>query len=116
MVDIGLLKMLLPEYLVEYFEVVKYEKRGEDLHLFFEEKNTISEELEGVKVISKGFFDEIIVQDFPIRGQNSFLHIKRRRWLNVESQKVVTRDWNLVTKGTRITAEFASFLKEISRY
>ena len=108
--------MLLPEYLVEYFEVVKYEKRGEDLHLFFEEKNTISEELEGVKVISKGFFDEIIVQDFPIRGQNSFLHIKRRRWLNVESQKVVTRDWNLVTKGTRITAEFASFLKEISRY
>ena len=108
--------MLLPEYLVEYFEVVKYEKRGENLHLFFEEKHITSDELEGIKVLSKGFFDEIIVQDFPIRGQNAFLHIKRRRWLNVESKKVVTRDWNLVTKGTRITAEFASFLKEISRY
>ena len=29
------------------------------------------------------------------------------------SKKIVTRDWDLVAKGTRMTKEFASFLKQI---
>ena len=116
MVDIGLLKMLLPEYLVEYFEVANYEKRGEELHLFFEEKNLFPAELSNVKLSSKGFFDEIVVQDFPIRGQHAYLHIKRRRWLNHQTGKAVTRNWDLIAKGTRMTSEFASFLKEIRRF
>ena len=116
MVDLGLLKMLLPEYLIEYFEVVSYEKRGEELHLFFEEKNDTPSEFGKVKLSSKGFLDEITIQDFPIRGQHAYLHIKRRRWLNHQTGKVVTRNWDLIAKGTRMTSEFASFLKEISRF
>lgn len=58
----------------------------------------------------------ITVQDFPIRGHQVFLHIKRRSWMSETSGKVVYRDWDLVAKGTRLTSEFASFLKEISRY
>ena len=116
MVDIELLKMLLPEYLVEYFEVVSYEKRGEELHLFFEEKNDTPGEFGSVKLSSKGFLDEITIQDFPIRGQHAYLHIKRRRWLNHQTGKVVTRNWDLIAKGTRMTSEFASFLKEIRRF
>lgn len=108
--------MLLPEYLVDCFEVLHYEQKGEELHLYFEEKNEQPEEFLGHKLSSKGFFDEIIVQDFPIRGQHAFLHIKRRRWLNHNTNMVVSRNWNLVAKGTRMTAEFASFLKEISRF
>lgn len=115
MADIELLKLLLPEYLVEYFDVVTFEKRGEELHLFFEEKNLTINELGDGKHSSKGFFDEIIVQDFPIRGQHAFLHIKRRRWLNHSDGKIETRNWNLIAKGTRMTTEFASFLKEVSR-
>ncbi|MGL5262175.1 MAG: ISAon1 family transposase N-terminal region protein, partial [Bacteroides sp.] len=41
---------------------------------------------------------------------------KRRRWLNKSTGQLVQRDWSLVAKGTRLTAEFASFLKEINRY
>src|SRR5690606_15820451 len=110
-----LMKLLLPEYLVEYFEVVKFEREKDELHLYFEEKHLSVNELGVSKYSSKGFFDEIIVQDFPIRGQHAFLHIKRRRWLNHQNGKVETRDWNLIAKGTRMTSEFASFLKEISR-
>jgi hypothetical protein len=68
------------------------------------------------KLTSKGFFDEITVQDFPIRDMKSYLHIKRRRWINESTGDIVYRNWNMVAKGTRMTHEFASFLKEIARY
>lgn len=115
MENIELLKLLLPDYLVEYFDVTNFEKKGEELHLFFEEKNLFPAEFGSVKHSSKGFFDEIIIQDFPIRGLHAFLHIKRRRWLNHQNGKVEFRNWNLLSKGTRMTSEFASFLKEIGR-
>ena len=63
---------------------------------------------------SKGFSPEIKVEDFPLRGKSVLLHIKRRRWTLVDSGKIVKRDWELVAKGTRITSEFASFLKDIT--
>ena len=115
MADIELLKLLLPEYLVDYFDVVTFSKEGDKLHLYFEEKNIPPSDYSSQKLSSKGFFDEIIVQDFPIRGQHAFLHIKRRRWLDPSSGKAVFRNWNQVAKGTRMTADFAAFLKEISR-
>ena len=116
MVDIALLKLLLPAYLVDYFEVLKYEQKEEALHLYFEEKNDPPEEYIKHRLTSKGFFDEIVVQDFPIRGQHAFLHIKRRRWFNHSTSMVVSRNWDLVARGTRMTEAFAAFLKEISRF
>ena len=116
MADLGLLKLLLPEYLVESFDVTGYELKGEELHLYFEEKNEIPDEFLKHKLTSKGFHDEIIVQDFPIRGQHAFLHVKRRRWMNHSTNMVVSRNWELLAKGTRMTADFAAFLKEISRF
>ena len=34
---------------------------------------------------SKGFFPEIEVQDFPIRGKAVYLRVKRRRWEDPET-------------------------------
>lgn len=106
-------KLLLPEVLVTYFDLTKHEVKGEEIHFYFTELNDIPKEFTGVKLHSKGFFAEATVQDFPIRGKNVFLHITRRRWLDESTGKVVTRDWQLVAKGTRITSEFAAFLKEL---
>ena len=116
MEDTELLKLLLPEFLVEYFTVSRYNKEDDHLHLYFEEKNSPPPEYFHDRLSSKGFHDEIVVQDFPIRGQSAYLHIKRRKWMNYTTDKVVSRDWELVAKGTRITAEFAAFLKELSRF
>jgi hypothetical protein len=33
--------------------------------------------------------------------------------MNKKTTKVVARDWNLGAKGTRITSDFATFLKEL---
>ena len=111
-----LIKLLLPEIIVEYFELTSYKKEEEILHLYLKEIKSIPKEYIPFKLSSKGFFDEITVQDFPIRGHQVYLHITRRRWLNEDTGKVVFRDWNLVADGTRVTQEFASFLKEINRF
>lgn len=111
-----LIKLLLPEIIVDYFELTSYEKDQEILHLYLKEINSIPKEYRESKLSSKGFFDQITVQDFPIRGHQVYLHITRRRWLNEDTGQVVFRDWNLVADGTRVTQEFASFLKEINRF
>jgi hypothetical protein len=111
-----LMKLILPESIEEYFELTNHRKEGEALHFYLQELNNIPAEYSGKKLISKGFFDEATIQDFPIRGYQVFLHVKRRRWLNEETGKVVFRNWDLVAEGTRITKDFAAFLKEISRH
>lgn len=80
------------------------------------EKNLFPAEFSGHRLVSKGFVDEITVSDFPIRGKACYLKVKRRRWLNEDMNKVVSRDWELVAKGTRMTQEFAAFLKGMHRY
>ncbi len=105
--------LLLPEVLVSHFDLTKHEIKGEEIHFYFTELNEVPSVLNNAKLHSKGFFPEATVQDFPIRGKDVYLHITRRRWLNEVTSKVVTRDWDLVAKGTRITSEFAAFLKEV---
>lgn len=109
---LAIANLLLPEVLVAYFDMTKQEIKGDDIHFYFTELNEIPEEFKDVKLSSKGFFPEATVPDFPIQGKNVFLHIIRRRWLIETTEKVVTRDWKLVAKGTRTTSEFAAFSKE----
>ena len=116
MSNVSSIEMILPEGLLNYFEVTQIIKEAENFKIYLSEKNIPSKEYVSDKLTSKGFFDEITVQDFPIRGKASYLHIKRRKWINETTGDIVFRDWNMVAKGTRMTHEFASFLKVISRY
>lgn len=111
------LKMVLPEAICDYFELTGYKKdpEREVMDLYLQEIITVPSEFSNARLTSKGFFDEVTIQDFPIRGHKVFLHIKRRRWLNEDTGKVVCRNWEVIAKGTRITQDFAAFLKEISR-
>ena len=110
------IKLILPEIIVEYFKLISCKKEEEILHFYLKEINSIPKEYRQHKLSSKGFFDEITVQDFPIRGHQAYLQITRRSWLNKNTGQVVFRDWNLVANATRVTQEFASFLKEINRF
>jgi len=113
---IDLLKILLPELLITHFDLAGHQTQGDVLHLHFEEKSAIPKEFSSRQVIAHGFHKEITIQDFPVRGKKVFLHIKRRRWLNKQNKQVVQRDWNLVAQGTRMTVEFAAFLKVLNQY
>jgi hypothetical protein len=115
MTSIDLLKFMLPDFLIENFEIVSAANSEENLPLYFEEKVKPPKEFDALELVSKGFLDEITIQDFPLRGKFVYLHIKRRRWTNKTNGEIIQRDWQLVAKGTRMTQEFAAFLKEINR-
>ena len=114
--DNNFISLLLPEGLLNYFIFSSYTITGQEVCLYLDEKNEVPDEYKNDKLQSKGFFDEITVQDFPLRGKAVYLRIRRRRWLDQTTGQTVFRDWDMVAKGTRMTQEFASFLKEISRY
>ena len=114
--DTSLISMVLPEGILTYFEITNFIKSDDGFKIYLAEKNSPPAEFSSDKLTSKGFFDEITVQDFPIRNKASYLHIKRRRWVNERTGDIVYRNWNMVAKGTRMTQEFASFLKAIARY
>jgi hypothetical protein len=83
---IELLKLILPEFLIENFELNSFKNSEENLHLYFEEKSKPPKEFAPIELVSKGFLDEITIQDFPLRGKYVYLHIKRRRWTNKSTQ------------------------------
>lgn len=105
-------KLFLPELVVEHFDLVKHETNSDSQYFYYSEKNIPSLEVNS-KIHSKGYYKEAIVQDFPIRGKSVYLYIKRRKWIEIESGRIIKRDWDLVTKGTRMTNDFADFLKEV---
>jgi len=112
--NLDLAKYFLPEGILDYFEIVEDKIHNDRVHFYLEEKNLLPDEYQSEIAQSKGFSPAITVEDFPLRGKPVLLHIKRRRWTLVETGRIVKRDWNMVAKGTRITNEFASFLKDIT--
>jgi len=113
---LSLANLVLPSGILEFFTISNIVQSEEMLSIYLNEKNLIPKEYESDKLSSKGFYDEIKVQDFPIRGKEVYLYIKRRRWLNESTGNIVMRNWEVVAKGTRMTKDFAAFLKVISRY
>jgi hypothetical protein len=111
-----LIELILPDFIIENYLLTHVEKSEERYHVYLEEKNYPQEDPRKADLLSKGYFPTITLQDFPIRGHKVFLHIKRRRWLNSKTGKVVYRDWTEVAEGTRMTSEFSAFLKGIGGY
>lgn len=107
----ALVRVLLPEGILEYFELTKVIESLPGLNIYLEEKNIAPVEYKDEKLESKGFLPEIYIQDFPIRNQKVTLCIKRRRWEVKDTGQIVSRDWKIVQQGTRMTKEFANFLK-----
>jgi len=112
-----LAKYILPEEVFLYFEITKIEEQNfKELHIYLDESSIVPEGYSSYTLSSKGFHEEALIKDFPIRDRGVMLHVRRRRWLVEELNKVVSRDWNLVAEGTRYTQGFATFLKGIIGY
>lgn len=104
-------RLLLPEGTLDYFIISDVKESSTEIVIYLEEKNEVPEEYSKMKMESKGFYDPVVVQDFPVRGKKLFLNIRRRRWIVKEDGRYVSRNWKLVAEGSRMTHEFAFFLK-----
>lgn len=98
---------------MEYFDIIRVLDTVDGMKIFLEEKNFAPAGFKETELESKGFHDEVTIQDFPIRHRKVYLCVKRRRWTVLSTRDIISRDWELVQKGTRMTKEFASFLKGI---
>ena len=111
----ALISLLLPEGILDYFDIVNLSNDKSGLSIYLDEKNLPPVGYTATDLESKGFLSEIRVQDFPIRGKKAFLCIRRCRWEVISNKEIISRDWKLVQSGTRMTKEFAAFLTQITR-
>ncbi|WP_298547106.1 hypothetical protein [uncultured Parabacteroides sp.] len=88
---IELAECLLPEEMVEYFEVVQVVKTTETFDVTLEERDNGVVGYESGQLRSNGFYEESIVWDYPVRRRKMSFHVKRRRWIEVETGKSVSR-------------------------
>ena len=78
-----------------------------------EKKVQLKEDKTNPDIISYGFGEYRIIQDYPIRGRATYLHVRKRKWLDKSSNEIFSHDWDLSEfDGTRLNSEFVSFLKE----
>ena len=97
-------RLLLPEGTLDYFDLVDVQETSSEVVIYLEEKNVVPEQYSSRETESKGF---------PLRGKKLFLNIRRRRWILKKSNEYISRNWRMVAEGTRMTQDFASFLKEL---
>ena len=111
----SIVRFLFPADMLDYFEITQVISKSEHLEVHLKEQNIPPVGYKSEDLLAKDFLPSITIQDFPIRGKAMFLRIRRRRWTEKSSGKIICRDWELTAKGTKFTKEFGSFLKELNR-
>jgi len=121
--ELSLLSLILPEGILDYFDIVGFDKKAikhvlyeNRLTIYLEEKKQIPSKYKGCKHKASGFMEPRIIEDYPVRDNLLSLSLKRRRWDVLQDEKwiKVSREWGeFIAQGTRISKEFAAFLKEI---
>lgn len=109
-----LLRAILPDVLIDNFDVVNFDKSELRFDIYLDEKKVqMREDKKYGNVISHGFGDYHIIQDYPIRGRATYLHVRKRKWLDKDTGEIFSYDWDLSEfDETRLNTEFVSFFKE----
>lgn len=111
-----ILRELLPEEIVDNFDLIRYEKTDERFDIWFDEKK-IQEEADAINenIIAYGFGEYKEIHDFPLRGRFTHLHLRKRKWLDKSTGEIFSYSIDTSEyEGTRLNAEFVAFLKEDS--
>lgn len=118
----SLVSMFLPDDLLDYFDVVDFKEEltgktilngypEKNLHIYLDESDKLHPKDDGYK--PNGYTEESLVYDFPIRDRKAILHVRRRRWITPDGHNEVLDYGELLgANGTRLSREFAAFLKE----
>ena len=94
---------------------MRLDKTGKNLTIYLEEKAIPPKELEGRSPEPRGFMAAREIDDFMIRRMFVKLNIRRRRWAVDGTDKKLSRNWKLVAEGTRMSQDYATFLKGVAR-
>jgi len=108
-----LLRAILPDVLIDNFDVASFEKTEFRFDIYLDEKKFMTREDKNKRsAISYGFGEYRAIQDFPIRGRATYLHVRKRKWLDKDTGEIFSYGWDLSEfDETRLNAEFVAFLK-----
>ena len=109
-----LLRAILPEVLIDNFDINRFEKSDTRFDIWLDEKKEqLREDKYNKAIISYGFGDYRTIQDYPIRGRATYLHVRKRKWMDKSTGGIFSYQWDISEfDGTRLNAEFVAFLKE----
>lgn len=107
---LSLASIILPEGMLDWFNLKEVRTTTTDgqttIHIYLDENVKTLDERRDLR--PNGFTRESTFHDFPIRGQEVLLHIRRRRWIDAEGHNVMT-ECNFVQESTRCSKELAAF-------
>ena len=83
-------RLLLPEGTLEYFDLVDVKESVNEVVIYLEEKNIVPEKYTDQDTESKGFYDPVIVQDFPLRGKKDVYKRQVRKQINTLNSTIKT--------------------------
>jgi len=101
-----LIRALLPQEIFDYFEIVKVTVTESTISVHLDELNNPPTEGAQQRLVSKGFYPESIIQDFPLRERAMFLQVRRRKWQDSTTGEIVSNRWETTAQGTRYTKGF----------
>ncbi|RDU50134.1 hypothetical protein DWU89_05055, partial [Parabacteroides acidifaciens] len=78
-------ELFLPEGILTYFEVTHADRTATAILIYLDEKDLSEEERSGKHLQSKGFYPPASIHDFPLRGKSLILHVRRRRWVDLDT-------------------------------
>lgn len=109
--------MCLPQGLDELFEIVRFERTEQAYNIWLDEKKERSEEdRRNPNIVARGYTDYVVIQDYPLRGRPVYLHLRKNKWWNKLTNEIFSYNLELPNEaGTRLSAEFVSFLKDEGR-
>lgn len=107
--------LVLPPEILEWFDVTDGYSDESSVRLTLTEKDIPPLETSDQIVIDRKLQD-ITITDFPIRGKRTLLTFRRRYWKIEGQSKYLKRDIQLSFPGTKLSTEFAAFLKEDSGF
>ena len=95
-----LLRAILPDVLIDNFEIVNFDKSADRFDIYLDEKKVqLKEDKTNPDIISYGFGEYRTIQDYPIRGRATYLHVRKRKWLDKSSNEIFSYDWDLSEFG-----------------
>ena len=108
-------RILVPEEILESFELVSVENKEEEILIRLEEKKECIPS--GITnkdlAILDGFCERIELQTYPAQGKAVYLEIYRRRWKEKGGgQRNYFNEYSFQAPGTKATRSFGAFLKE----
>ena len=72
-----LLKYVLPEELIESFEITNIREENEVFHIYLDECNIVPSEYTKLLLSPNGFYEASTIKDFPLRDKKVVLHVRQ---------------------------------------